>query len=103
MGGNIHRIDATIGIVCLVGITAIGIWSARKQAATSGGYFLAGRSLDWTTVGLALCAANISTPHLIGLASSGFSNGTVVGNFEWLAPPMLILPELLGLCYSIFA
>jgi SSS family solute:Na+ symporter len=96
---TIHSIDLTIIIVYLVGITAIGVLVARRQTESTAGYFLAGRSLSWVTVGLALFATNISTVHLIGLASSGFSDGMVIGNFEWLAPLLLIL---LGLVFAPF-
>ncbi len=91
--------DLAVIIGYLVGITAIGILSSRRQTESSAGYFLAGRSLRWPTVGLALFATNISTVHLIGLASSGFSDGLVFGNFEWLAPFLLIL---LGLVFAPF-
>jgi SSS family solute:Na+ symporter len=50
-------------------------------------------------IGLALFATNISTVHLIGLAASGYDQGMVVGNFEWLAPFLLIL---LGLVFAPF-
>ena len=96
---NIHWIDLTIIVVYMVGITAIGVITSRRQTESSTRYFLAGRSLRWTTVGLALFATNISTVHLIGLASSGFSDGMVIGNFEWLAPFCLIL---LGLVFAPF-
>lgn len=98
---QIHWIDLTIIIIYLVGITAIGIYSGRRQARSSTGYFLAGRSLKWPTIGLALFATNISTVHLIGLAADGFNpeKGMAVGNFEWLAPFMLIM---LGLVFAPF-
>ena len=96
---NIHWIDLTIIIVYLLGITLIGMVSSRRQTETSTRYFLAGRSLSWVTVGLALFATNISTVHLIGLASSGYSDGMVIGNFEWLAPFLLIM---LGLVFAPF-
>ena len=96
---RIHWVDLAIVLAYLAGITAIGILSARRQARTSAGYFLAGRSLGWVPIGLALFATNISTVHLIGLASSGYSEGLVVGNFEWMAPFMLIL---LGLVFAPF-
>lgn len=83
----------------LVGITVIGILSARRSTRSSDSYFLAARSLRWPTIGLALFATNISTVHLIGLASSGFSTGMVVGNFEWLAALCLVL---LGLVFAPF-
>ena len=95
----IHWIDMTIIVVYLVGITGVGLWFSRRQRHTSAGYFLAGRSLGWVTVGLALFATNISTVHLTGLAGAGFSEGMVVGNFEWLAPFLLIL---LGLVFAPF-
>lgn len=96
---EIGWIDLTIVVAYLLGITGIGILVGRRQTQTSTGYFLASRSLSWTTVGLALFATNISTVHLIGLASSGFSDGMVMGNFEWMAPFLLIL---LGLVFAPF-
>jgi solute:Na+ symporter, SSS family len=96
---NLPLIDQAVVVCYLVGITLTGVLCARHQGGSSTRYFLAGRSLRWPTVGLALFATNISTIHLIGLASSGFSDGMVVGNFEWLAVPLLIL---LGLVFAPF-
>lgn len=96
---SISWIDLAIVILYLLGITGIGVLAGRRQADTSTGYFLASRSLGWPTVGLALFATNISTVHLTGLASSGFSDGMVVGNFEWMAPFLLIV---LGLVFAPF-
>ena len=95
----IHWIDAAIIVIYLLGITGVGVWFSRHQRDSSAGYFLAGRSLGWVTVGLALFATNISTVHLTGLAGAGFSEGMVFGNFEWLAPFLLIL---LGLVFAPF-
>ncbi len=66
---------------------------------SSQGYFLAGRSLKWGMVGAALFASNISTIHLVGLAASGYNEGLVWGNFEWMATFTLIL---LGLVFAPF-
>lgn len=96
---QIHWIDLTIVMGYLLGITGIGILSSRRQSKSTSGYFLANRSLSWVTIGLALFATNISTVHLIGLASSGFSDGMVIGNFEWMAPFTLLL---LGLVFAPF-
>jgi len=98
---QIHSIDLAIIFFYLVGITSIGVYSGRRQTRSSAGYFLAGRSLSWVTIGLALFATNISTVHLIGLASDGFNpeRGMAVGNFEWLAPFLLIV---LGLVFAPF-
>ena len=81
-GLTIESIDLTIIIVYLVAISFIGLIASRKQAKTSSGYFLAGRSLRWPMIGLALFATNISTVHLVGLAADGYRVGLVIGNFE---------------------
>lgn len=96
---QLHWLDAAIIIGYLVGITVTGLLSSRRQTESSARYFLASRALGWPTIGLALFATNISTVHLIGLASSGFSDGLVIGNFEWLAPFLLIV---LGLVFAPF-
>lgn len=92
-------LDLTIIIVYLVIILGVGIWVARKQRMDSSAYFLADRSLNWALIGAALFASNISTIHLVGLASAGFSDGIVQGNFEWMASFILIL---LGLVFAPF-
>ena len=96
---NINTIDLTIIIIYLVGILLVGILSVSLKKMTSEGYFLAGRGLGWVMVGAALFASNISTIHLVGLAASGYNEGLVWGNFEWLAAVTLIL---LGLVFAPF-
>ena len=96
---NIDTIDLIIIVFYLVGILLIGIFSVRLKSMTSEGYFLAGRGLGWVMVGAALFASNISTIHLVGLAASGYNEGLVWGNFEWLASITLIL---LGLVFAPF-
>jgi len=96
---NINTIDLTIIVVYLIGILLVGILSVRLKKMTSEGYFLAGRGLGWVMVGAALFASNISTIHLVGLAASGYNEGLVWGNFEWLASITLIL---LGLVFAPF-
>ncbi len=96
---NINTIDLIIIVVYLLGILLVGILSVRLKKMTSEGYFLAGRGLGWVMVGAALFASNISTIHLVGLAASGYNEGLVWGNFEWLASITLIL---LGLVFAPF-
>ncbi len=96
---NINAIDLTIIVVYLIGILLVGILSVRLKKMTSEGYFLAGRGLGWVMVGAALFASNISTVHLVGLAASGYNEGLVWGNFEWLAAITLIM---LGLVFAPF-
>ena len=99
MSEKISFIDSSIIIIYLVGILVIGIMSVRLKKMTSDGYFLAGRGLNWIMVGAALFASNISTIHLVGLAASGYNEGLVWGNFEWLASITLIM---LGLIFAPF-
>ncbi|MBT3244776.1 MAG: sodium/solute symporter [Bacteroidetes bacterium] len=95
----ISPIDAVIIVVYLVGILTIGILSVKLKNMSSERYFLAGRGLKWPVIGAALFASNISTIHLVGLAASGYNEGLVWGNFEWLAAITLIL---LGLVFAPF-
>lgn len=92
---NIGTIDLIIIISFLVGITLIGVFQMRNKRETSDSFFLAGRNIRWPLIGLSLFAANISTIHLVGLASSGFNEGMVWGSFEWLAGVTLIFLALI--------
>jgi SSS family solute:Na+ symporter len=99
MENTISVFDSSIIIVYLVGILFVGIFASRSKKMTSDNYFLAGRGLNWIVIGAALFASNISTIHLVGLAASGYNEGLVWGNFEWLASITLIL---LGLVFAPF-
>lgn len=77
-----------VGLGCTAG-------RGRKQtddAAES--YFLAGGTLRWPMIGLALFSTNISTVHLVGLAEAGYRSGLLMGNFELLAGVTLIVLAL---------
>ncbi len=99
MNGSISLIDSIIIVIYLVGILMIGIMSVKFKKMSSDSYFLAGRGLNWILVGAALFASNISTIHLVGLAASGYNEGFVWGNFEWLASITLIM---LGVIFAPF-
>ena len=96
---QISVLDTTIILVYLAGILIIGILSVRRTKMSSESYFLAGRGLNWIMVGAALFASNISTIHLVGLSASGYNEGLVWGNFEWMATFVLII---LGLVFAPF-
>ena len=72
-----------IGLGCLAGLR-------RKKGADAESYFLAGGSLTWPVIGLALFSTNISTVHLVSLAQEGYKNGLAYGSFEWMAAFTLI-------------
>lgn len=95
----IKNIDIVISVFYILSIVAIGLWAGlhKKKVAVgneSDDYFLAGKSLRWPMIGLALFATNISCLHLVSLAQSGFDTGLLNGNFEWMAIFTLILLAL---------
>jgi SSS family solute:Na+ symporter len=91
---HVPALDLVIIAIYLVAILLVGIISARRTVITGQVFFLAGRSLSWGVVGAALFASNISTIHLVGLTASGYNEGLVWGNFEWMASFSLILLSL---------
>lgn len=94
---SISFLDLVIIVVYLVGIVVLGCWAGlrhRRAASDGKGYFLAGRSLSWPFIGLALFSANIQTTHLVSLAQEGYLSGLVYGNLEWLASFLLIVLAL---------
>jgi SSS family solute:Na+ symporter len=95
----IKSLDLTVSILYIIGIVSIGLWSGIKHRRKNKGnaaseYFLAGKTLRWPMIGLALFATNISCVHLVSLAQSGFDTGLLNGNFEWMAAFTLILLAL---------
>ncbi|MGQ9650972.1 MAG: sodium:solute symporter family transporter [Phycisphaerae bacterium] len=72
-----------IGIGCLAGLY-------RRRASEGKNYFLAGGTLTWPIIGLALFSTNISTIHLVSQAQVGYLSGLAYGSFEWMAPFTLI-------------
>jgi SSS family solute:Na+ symporter len=91
--------DIIISVLYILGVVAVGLWAGTRKKkgtapASSNDYFLAGRSLRWPMIGLALFATNISCLHLVSLAQSGFDTGLLSGNFEWMAAFTLILLAL---------
>ena len=97
MESNIGWIDGSIILLYLVGIVGLGCWIGirhRRHGGESRDYFLAGGTLTWPVIGLALFSTNISTVHLVALAQSGYDTGLVYGNFELMAGFTLVLLAL---------
>lgn len=95
----IQTTDLIISVCYVLGILAVGLWygishKRKSKDNAAGEYFLAGKTLKWPAIGLALFATNISTVHLVSLAQSGFDSGLLNGNFEWMAAFTLILLAL---------
>ena len=91
--------DLIISILYILIIVCVGLWAGlrkrkKSRSSASDEYFLAGKTLRWPVIGLALFATNISCIHLVSLAQSGFDTGLLNGNFEWMAAFTLILLAL---------
>ena len=88
--------DLVIIGIYLVVIVALGLWAGVRQRrqAEGAGYFLAGRSLTWGAIGLALFSTNISTLELVSLSQEGFERGLLYGNTELTAPFFLLALSL---------
>jgi len=93
---NISAIDLVIIVFYLAGIVGAGVWVGlrKRKGGAAGSYFLAGNTLSWSSIGLALFATNISCLHLVSLAQAGYDSGFLMGNFEWLAAYTLIVLSL---------
>jgi SSS family solute:Na+ symporter len=93
------RVDWIIIAVYLLAIVGLGVIAGfhrrnNEKGGEGGHYFLAGNTLAWPVIGLAMFAANISTVHLVSLAETAYKYGLVFGNFEWMAGFTLILLSL---------
>jgi SSS family solute:Na+ symporter len=89
---NISVVDLVVIVLYLAGIVGAGVWVGlrKRKGGEAGSYFLAGNTLGWASIGLALFATNISCLHLVSLAQAGYDSGFLMGNFEWLAAFTLI-------------
>jgi SSS family solute:Na+ symporter len=98
MNLQISAFDLCIVLAYLVGIVGLGCYAGMVRRRGGGGegghYFLAGNTLGWPVIGLAMFAANISTVHLVSLAQNAYTSGLLFGNFEWMAGFTLILLSL---------
>lgn len=96
---KVTDLDIIVTIVYMVAIVSAGCWvGIRHRRKTRSGdakeYFLAGGTLKWPMIGMALFATNISCVHLVSLAQAGYEQGLLMGNFEWMAAFTLILLAL---------
>jgi len=97
MSLSVGSLDLFVIALYMTAIVALGCYAgivSRRGAGEGSHYFLAGNSLTWPVIGLAMFAANISTVHLVSLAEAAYKYGIVFGNFEWMAGFTLVLLSL---------
>src|SRR5258708_8556856 len=99
MNNAMNNLDWAIIVLYLLAFVGLGIAAGFLRRKSDGGgesghYFLAGNTLTWPVIGLAMFAANISTVHLVSLAQSAYTSGLLYGNYEWMAGFTLVLLSL---------
>jgi solute:Na+ symporter, SSS family len=78
-------------VLYLLVIGAVSVWSIRKSKTTASDYFLANRNLGWFVIGASILSSNVGSEHIVGLAGSAASSGTVLGHYELHSYIVLIL------------
>ena len=84
MNTSVGGLDWTLIALYLLAVVGLGVAAGflrRKgeRGGEGGHYFLAGNTLTWPVIGLAMFAANISTVHLVSLAEAAYKFGLVFG------------------------
>ncbi|WP_435132762.1 sodium:solute symporter [Formosa sp. A9] len=83
---QLELLDFAIVGIYLLGLIAIGAWiSFSSKRPSDENYFLAGNSLNWTSIGFNMWGTNVGPSMLIASASIGYTTGIVAGNFSWYA------------------
>ncbi|RUS83399.1 hypothetical protein EGW08_008820, partial [Elysia chlorotica] len=90
-GTNVHLGDIVVIAAYFAFVLFVGLWSSKQNRGSAGGYFLAGRNMNWIPVGASLFASNIGSLHFVGLAGSGAAAGIAVANYELNAIMVLML------------
>jgi SSS family solute:Na+ symporter len=79
-------VGAYLLILLFIGYKAS--FGKRKKGET---LFLAGKSLNWYSIGFNMWGTNVGPSMLLAFASIGYTTGIVAGNFEWYAFVFLLL------------
>src|SRR5436190_2794455 len=74
---GLHYIDWIVCVASLIGITGIGVFFYFRGAKTTKEYFLAGRSMGWLPVGLALMASLTSGIGYLGQPAGAVKYGLI--------------------------
>jgi SSS family solute:Na+ symporter len=95
-----NNIDLTVIAVYMVALLCLGVWvSITNKQKKSSDLFLAGKSLDWKTIGLSIFGTNISPLNIISACGLAYTYGMVACNFQWFAWLYLLLLSLVFLPY----
>ena len=96
MKTGLDILDFSVISIYIVGLVVVGFRVGRNRDSAED-YFLAGKSLNWKTIGLSIFGTNISPMMLISSSGVAYAYGMVANNFEWLAWIFLVLMAMLFL------
>lgn len=88
---KLQTIDYVIVAVYLLVLLYIGYRASFGSKKKEESLFLAGKSLNWYSIGFNMWGTNVGPSMLLAFASIGYSTGIVAGNFEWYAFVFLFL------------
>ena len=89
---KLQFIDYAIVVVYLLVLLYIGYKASfGKKKKDDETLFLAGKSLNWYSIGFNMWGTNVGPSMLLAFASIGYTTGIVAGNFEWYAFIFLFL------------
>lgn len=80
--------DIVVILVYFLFIVYLGVKYSKSKDEKS--YFLAGRGMSWSVIGLSLFAASISSSTLIGQAGDAYSTGIAVFNYNLISVLVMV-------------
>lgn len=97
-----NSVDIAVIALYMVALLGLGIWvSLTHKQTKSSDLFLAGKSLNWKTIGLSIFGTNVSPLNIISACGLAYSLGMVACNFQWFAWVYLLLLSLVFLPYYV--
>ncbi|WP_291911844.1 sodium/solute symporter [Chitinophaga sp. CB10] len=91
MNIKLQSLDYIIVVAYLLVLLVLGYRASFRNKQQDENLFLAGKSLNWYSVGFNMWGTNVGPSMLLAFASIGYSTGIVAGNFEWYAFIFLFL------------
>jgi SSS family solute:Na+ symporter len=88
---KLQAIDYLIVAAYLLILLYIGYKASFGKKKRGETLFLAGKSLNWYSIGFNMWGTNVGPSMLLAFASIGYATGIVAGNFEWYAFVFLFL------------
>lgn len=89
---QLSTLDLVLVSAYVLLLIAVGLRAGRGVAQeNTNRYFLAGRSLNWWTVGASLIAVNITAAAVISMSGASYAIGLAMASYEWLGAVTLLI------------